>query len=230
MMSNWFELSRFLMMIQSLTMIIAFVGTIIWSRHVSLYHSFASCPLNWAALVIQPKTLKSFAITREIRPYTDKHGELPSAILSWRNRTLLVRWTSFNFDEVSLFYFHFCAWEPRKLARGVLLAREFLSICWRWAREDASTWTAGCTAILVHGWEIGLARRSDGTLSAPHCFSGSILYSLLNFVLAVLSRYRTAFPAVSCTHSELRSSGPHEALVRARSRAAIPRAGYRKVK
>ena len=82
----------------------------------------------------------------------------------------------------------------------------------------------GLPAILVHAGEVGLARRSDGTLSVPHCFSGSILYSLSNFVLAVLSRYRTAFPAVSCTHFELRSTGPHEALVRARSRAVIPRA------
>ena len=106
----------------------------------------------------------------QIRPYTSKHGEPPPDIYQ---EEAAPAW----FGEVVLKLFIYCARESRELARGDSTCTRLLSICWRWDCEDASTGTAGCQLSLC----------TPEKLVSPD-------------VLAVLSRYRTAFPAVSCTH------------------------------
>ena len=107
----------------------------------------------------------------QIRQYTSKHGEPPPDIY---REEVAPAW----FGEVLILkLFYFCAREPRELARGVLLARDF----------SASVGD-------------GIARtRAPGPRAAQRslCTSEKLVSP---DVLTVLSRHHTAFPAVSCTH------------------------------
>ena len=74
-----------------------------------------------------------------------------------------------------------------------------------WSRQTFWRYSLGTAPLFRQYPVLTIELRSGGTLLVPHCFSSSM---------------------ISCTHFELHSTGPHEALVRVRSRAVIPRAEY----
>ena len=119
--------------------------------------------------MIQPKTLKS-SVMREIRPYTDKHGELSPAI--YREEAAPAGFVEVPFIEI-INYFIF-------------------------ARENLVSWRAGSCLheIFLASVGDGLARtRAPGPQAAKLslCTPEKLVS---RDVLAIPSRYRTAFPAV----------------------------------